>query len=305
MSNINNILNLNEEILSSLKPNEKEAVIKILEQYKSNGESNLYLDMLEEDYEERPVDIETFITDSHFIGNITDNGNNIYPYWRRKLSEIFSPDNNFQEIIFTGAIGLGKTTIAVIGMSYVLYKLLCLKNPQAYYGLQSNSKIVIAFINITLDLSYGVAFKKMQSMLLESPWFLEHGTVTGRDEKNKQYHPDKGIIFSVGSSDKHMLGQDIFCLKGDTKIVTSDGVMRIDEINKPAFVYSVDDEGDIILSNMCFVEHTKNTNEIIKISLDNGGIIECTPEHRLMLKSGQYKMAKDLTYDDELMEVNY
>ncbi|AMM44821.1 hypothetical protein SP15_022 [Bacillus phage SP-15] len=51
----------------------------------------------------------------------------------------------------TGGIGLGKSTIAVIGLGYSLHKLLCLKNPQEYYGLTKSSIIGIAFFNITLD----------------------------------------------------------------------------------------------------------------------------------------------------------
>lgn len=54
-------------------------------------------------------------------------------------------DNN------TLAIGLGKTSISVIGMAYLLHRLLCLKNPQEYYNLQGNSKIVFTFFNTTMD----------------------------------------------------------------------------------------------------------------------------------------------------------
>lgn len=46
---------------------------------------------------------------------------------------------------------LGKTTIAVTGMAYLLHRLLCLKNPQEYYNLQGNSQIVFVFFNTTMD----------------------------------------------------------------------------------------------------------------------------------------------------------
>jgi hypothetical protein len=54
--------------------------------------------------------------------------------------------------LLTGGIGLGKSTIADIGLAYILYKLLCLKNPQEYYGLNSTATIAVAFFNITLSL---------------------------------------------------------------------------------------------------------------------------------------------------------
>lgn len=98
--------------------------------------------------------------------------------------------------ILTGGIGLGKTSIADIGLAYILYKLMCLKNPQEYYGLNSTATIAVAFFNITLSNSYGVAYGKMQDMLKNSPWFLEHGQVVGN--QNLQYVPGKSIELIVG-----------------------------------------------------------------------------------------------------------
>lgn len=307
MSDINeNILNsLNKEIIDALKPNEREAVMEILSQLKNTGNSDLYNEIIQEDYDEIPVDIDTFIEDERFIGKITDHGKNIYPYWRNKLRQMFSPNHNYQEYILTGAIGLGKTTIAVTGMTYILYRLLCLKNPQLYYGLQSNSKIIFVFFNISLDLSFGVAYGKIQSMLMESPWFLEHGTVVGRLEKNKEFLPDKGIRFRVGSQEGHALGQDVFCLAGDTIISADNGDKRIDEANNSmVFVKSVDDKDNSIeRSNLCQISQTGYTNELYEIEFENGVKIRSTGNQRFKLKDGSYKMVKELTTEDELFSI--
>ena len=108
----------------------------------------------------------------------------------------------------SGAIGLGKSTISTVGLAYVLYKLLCLKDPAAYYKLTRGSKVAIAIFNISLDQGFGVGFSKLQSMLMKSPWFLEHGTVSGL--KNQTYYPGKDIEILVGSKMEHFLGRDIF-----------------------------------------------------------------------------------------------
>lgn len=293
---------INPEILGALTPVEKEAVNKILCELRDKGSSDLYNEMLDEDYEELPVDIDTFIENDMYIGKITQQGTTIYPYWREKLRQIFDPNHNFNEIIFTGAIGLGKTTIAITAMAYILYQLLCLKNPQKFYGLQGNSKIVLAFFNVNLDLSYGVAFKKLQSMLMESPWFLEHGTVVGREEKNKRYYPDKGIEFKVGSQDTHGLGQDIFCITGDTEIITEDGIDKISDLeNKVVSVFSQDNNGNIVLSNKCQIIKTKEVTELYEITFDDNFILRCTGNHRLRLATGEYVKVEDLTVGDEIM----
>ena len=298
-----NILNLDESVFQSLKPAEKEAVIQILKELESKGESTTYKKLINVDYEEIPVDIDTFIEDDRYIGKTTNNGKNIYPYWRDKLRKMFSPENNYQEFILTGAIGLGKTTIAITGMSYVLYKLLCLRNPQQYYGLQGNSEIVFAFFNVNLDLSFGVAYKKFQSILMESPWFLDHGKIYGRQDKNKYYQPNKKIRFRIGSQEGHGLGQDIFCLTGDTRVNTIVGDIPIKDL-EDEFIYVIsEDNGKKSMSNLCKVMKTGETSELYEIELEDGSVIKVTGNHMFKLKNGQYKRAMNLTENDELMDM--
>ena len=209
-----------------------------------------------------------------------------------------------QEIILTGAIGVGKTTIAVVGMSYILYRLMCLKNPAKYYGIGSNSKIVFAFFNVDLDLSYGVAYSKLNSLLMNSPWFMERGRIYGKNEKKQFYLPNKKIEFRVGSQDRHGLGQDIFCLTGDTVILTPYGEKTLEELDGSyAYVISVDENMNQSCSNVCEVRRTGIAKELICITLEDGTSIRCTPEHRLLLKSGEYVMAKDLKENDDIEDV--
>ncbi len=291
-------LDLSSDIFNSMSAEEKEAVMQILNDAKS-GNTDIYASIMSEDYEEVPVDIDTFIEDNRYIGKTTRQGSTIYPYWRKVLRNIFDPKNHYTEIVFTGAIGLGKTTIAIIGMAYVLYRLLCLKNPQEFYKLQENSTIVLAFFNVNLELSGNVAFGKMQSMLKESPWFLEHGEIIGR--KNEVFVPDKNIKFNVGSQAEHGLGQDIICVKGDTVIKTVNGDEKIEDLeNKIIFVES--DDGTI--STACTVKQTGTSKEMYRIYVEGDFPIEVTGEHKLKLKDGTYKKAKDLTEEDELLDID-
>jgi hypothetical protein len=306
MSDVFEMLNLDldSDLIESLSPAEKEAILNILNEIGTDGTSKSYNELLDKDYDEIPVDIDTFLEDNRYIGKTTKNGTTIYPYWRRTLRKIFAEDSQYNEIIFSGAIGLGKTTLAVIGMAYILYRLLCLKNPQEFYGLQSNSEIVIAFFNVNLDLSHGVAYKKMQSMLMESPWFLEHGSVHGRDENTKHYIPDKGISFTVGSQDTHSLGQDIFCITGDTVISTVIGDMRIEDIPEGSIihVYS-EDNRNIVESNECTVKKMGEVTELYHLTLEDGTVLKFTGDHRLKLTDGTYKKVSELTVNDDIVEV--
>lgn len=199
------------EMKEALTAEEFEAVRAILSELSNDGESRTLDALWQADYEEIPVDILTFITDRRYLGEsfVAEDGHVlIYEFWRETLKEIFSSDSQTFEVGLSGAIGLGKSTIADIGMAYVLYKLLCLKDPAAYYKLTRGSKVAVAIFNISLDQGYGVGYAKLQSMLKKSPWFLEHGTLSGI--KNPTYYPGKNIEILVGSKMEHFLGRDIF-----------------------------------------------------------------------------------------------
>jgi hypothetical protein len=94
------------------------------------------------------------------------------------------------------------------------------------------------------------------------------------------------------------------CFIGSTKIPLLDGteksIKEIVESEKEHWVYSCTDDGRIVPGEVIGGE-CKGYKDIIRIVLDNNEIIECTPEHRFMLRDGSYKEAKDLNIEDSLM----
>lgn len=74
----------------------------------------------------------------------------------------------YNTLALTGAIGLGKSTEAVIIGCYELYRMMCLKDPYIYYGLQPIDVISFAVMNITIDAAQGVAWSKIQGLLQSS-----------------------------------------------------------------------------------------------------------------------------------------
>lgn len=67
----------------------------------------------ENGYEEAPPSIDEFIEDEFYLGDITDNGKSIYPYWRIFLRDMyptpfFEYDNDLKLEILAGATGIGK-----------------------------------------------------------------------------------------------------------------------------------------------------------------------------------------------------
>lgn len=201
------------DILQGLSDTERQEVLKILGEFSNVGNSKSYEDLLYEDYEEIPVDINTFLHDEKYLGKglINDEGKfTVFPYWVDVLNKIFPTnlDVAYHTVVLTGGIGLGKSFEADLIILYQLYKMLCLKDPYLYYGLQPIDKITFALINITLDASKGVAWDKIQQLLQSSPWFMAHGTVTGTT--NRVWQPNKNIELIPGSLPRHILGRAVF-----------------------------------------------------------------------------------------------
>ena len=79
--------------MNNLTEQERQEVLKILKEM-SDGDSSSYTSLILEDYEEIPVDIDTFLHDSKYLGKgLIDNEGRftVYPYWVKTLKKIF-PD---------------------------------------------------------------------------------------------------------------------------------------------------------------------------------------------------------------------
>ena len=132
------------------------------------------------EYKAIPARVDDFIKSPRLLGVSTANGRAIYPKWKTALKEIFSTDEQHQ-VVFTGSIGIGKTTAAIIGMLYVIYRILHLKDPWRYFGLADGGKMVVSFFNLTKSLSQSKGFNLLMSYMIKSPWFRQRGHVKSID----------------------------------------------------------------------------------------------------------------------------
>jgi len=111
---------------------------------------------------------------------------------------------NYNSAIFTGSRGLGKSEMAVTIGLYLMYKVMCLKNPHDYFGLKPTEKIAFAFLNITIELAENIGIAKFQETVKLSPWFMERGTVSPR---SNFWTPPSYINIIIGSQSSDVIGQ--------------------------------------------------------------------------------------------------
>lgn len=159
-------------------------------------------------YEEVPPEIDHFISDPAYLGEVLDGGRAVYEYWKAALRSIYpNPfESPYLEVVATGAIGIGKTTLAKVGSSYDISKMLLLANPHRNYGLISTQKIEYAIVNATMSLARSVIYDELIEWWRISPFFSSHM------RKNKS--PDtlfpKRINIVSGSRPSHFIGKAIF-----------------------------------------------------------------------------------------------
>ncbi len=98
------------------------------------------------------------------------------------------------------------------------------------------------------------------------------------------------------------------CFSGDTEIALADGrslsfedLLVEQAAGQEHFCYTIRRDGKIGLQPIINARVTHRNAEVLRVSLDNGKVITCTPDHRFMLRDGSYKVAAELTPDDSLM----
>lgn len=161
-----------------------------------------------------------------------------------------------------------------------------------------------------------ILYTMHQLGLLHNKPFRKSATVVGNVMAKLHPHGDIAIYDTlVRMAQKFSLryplidGQGNFgCFTADTKVKLTDGrdlsfaeLVKECEEGKRNFTFTVDEGNRIKIAEIKNPRLTIKNTKIIRVTLDNGEEIKCTPNHKFMLKKGSYKEAQDLKLGDSLM----
>jgi len=178
-------------------------------------------------FRERPATIDEFLGE-----NYLDIDRKVRKGVKQALKDVFGagiPDGERLSIVetamITGAIGIGKTTIASIALPYMAHWVLCLNDPQDYYDLLPGSRIAFMQMSTSETHAREVIFGDIKARVDASKWF-----------RSWPYDPKftKSIRFP----------KDIWILPGDSAETTFEGYNILGGILDEADSHKVTKEKD-------------------------------------------------------------
>lgn len=179
------------------------------------------------EFEERPASIREFIGKDYL--NIEER---VRPAVLAELEEIIGKKvkadriTAYAKAIFTGAIGIGKTTIASIVLPYLAHWVLCLKDPQGFFNLLPGSRIAFMQMSTSGKQAKEVVFGDIKARVEYSPWF-------------QQKHP-----FDPKFKNQLRFDKEVWILPGDSEETTFEGYNILGGILDEADSHQVTDTKD-------------------------------------------------------------
>ena len=98
------------------------------------------------------------------------------------------------------------------------------------------------------------------------------------------------------------------CFGGDTRVALASGISKTLRdlaedwsLGIQHFGYATNDEGDIRIVPLVEPRLTKRDAALVEVTLDQGEVLRCTPDHLFRLRDGTYRAACELKANDSLM----
>lgn len=179
------------------------------------------------EFEERPATLIEFLGPDYLniAGGVRES-------IKRELSEILGHEvsahnpTKYHLAMFTGAIGIGKTTVASIVLPYLVHWCLCLKNPQEFFRLLPGSRIAMMMMSTSESQAKEVLFSDVKARVNHAPWF-------------KKYPYDPSFKNQLRWGQK-----DIWVIPGDSRETTFEGYNILGGILDEADSHLITDKKD-------------------------------------------------------------
>jgi hypothetical protein len=175
-------------------------------------------------FAETPVNAKTFVEGEDYLGqpplsqtqyDIIEAMSQIYK--KEDLIDLMGAEEGARyykkytknEVILQLGKGSGKDFTSTVACAYIVYKLLCLKDPARYFGKPSGDAIDIINVAINAQQAKNVFFKGFKTKIEKSPWFqgkynpkaesieFDHAITVYSGHSERESHEGLNLILAV------------------------------------------------------------------------------------------------------------
>jgi DNA gyrase subunit B len=168
--------------------------------------------------------------------------------------------------------------------------------------LEFHPAVAVAILDKAIQAFNAAEAARRARELVRRKSALESSTLPGKLADCSSRDPRESEIFIVEGDSAGG------CWDGETLVALADGrSLSFKEIvaeqaeGKEHFCYTIRHDGTIGIERVINARITKENAQVIRVTLDNGEVLICTPDHPFMLRDGSYKPAASLTPEDSLM----
>lgn len=151
------------------------------------------------------VPIEEWINSSYYAG---PDIHKVYPYWKERIIEIFNSKIPVNEIILSGAIGVGKSTVALYILARRIYELSCFTNIPARFNLMSSSLVSFLYFSLSKTQAELTGFGQIKNLIDSIPYFQEHFP-RNSGVNSLIVWPKENLLITYGSEPSHAIGMNM------------------------------------------------------------------------------------------------
>jgi len=173
------------------------------EYYAKITETISHAEAEEKKYRFPPVTCEQFLDDPYYLGGISSP----WPVIRAEVIEACS--GKYTEAVFTGSIGTGKTTAAILVTAFNLYSVLNLNDPHAEFEMDKSSEISFIMQSITGGTAFTVDYMRLRRTLEGSPWFRENAPHEKDLKASIRFHNSAIVVEPLPGTETAAIGENV------------------------------------------------------------------------------------------------
>lgn len=196
-------------VLGKKDPETQTWILGSLSELFSQGRSDTLRSLRALDYEREPVSPEQFFTDGYYMGWMAKDLGEVV---LADLCYVSDPKNRVCEYILKGGIGWGKTTSALLAISYRIYRLSCMRDPAICLGLLPKSPLFFGLYSV-FTYKADDNYNRLQMMIDGSKYFRHNFPRNPRLKMGLEFA--KGMAVRTGASALQALGDTLIALAID------------------------------------------------------------------------------------------